>query len=68
VKRYANLAENIRTALTTYADEVRSGVYPADEHTYSMPEDELELFSEAGANELASGASAEGVEHAHDEG
>jgi 3-methyl-2-oxobutanoate hydroxymethyltransferase len=68
VKRYANLAENIRTALTTYADEVRSGVYPAGEHTYSMPEDELELFSEAGANELASGASAEGVEHAHDEG
>jgi 3-methyl-2-oxobutanoate hydroxymethyltransferase len=68
VKRYANLAENIRTALTTYADEVRSGVYPADEHTYSMPEDELELFSEAGANELASGASAEGVQHAHGEG
>jgi 3-methyl-2-oxobutanoate hydroxymethyltransferase len=68
VKRYANLAENIRTALTTYADEVRSGVYPADEHTYSMPEDELELFSEAGANELASGASVEGVQHAHGEG
>ena len=52
VKRYANLAEEIRGALTTYADEVRSGIYPAEEHTYSMPEDELELFSE-------------GVEHAH---
>ncbi len=51
VKRYANLADDIRTALTTYAEEVRDGTYPADEHTYSMPEDELDLFS-AGANEL----------------
>jgi 3-methyl-2-oxobutanoate hydroxymethyltransferase len=45
VKRYAHLAEEIRGALTTYADEVRSGVYPAPEHTYGMPEDELEVFS-----------------------
>jgi len=55
VKRYANLADEIRRALTTYAEEVRGGVYPAEEHTYAMPEDELELFS------------AEGVEHAHGE-
>ena len=54
VKRYANLAEQIRRALTTYADDVRGGAYPAQEHTYAMPEDELELFSE-------------GVEHAHQE-
>jgi hypothetical protein len=47
VKRYANLAEEIRGALTTYAAEVRSGAYPAPEHTYAMPEDELELFSDA---------------------
>src|SRR6185312_13133527 len=45
VKRYANLAEEIRGALTTYTAEVRSGAYPAPEHTYAMPEDELELFS-----------------------
>jgi 3-methyl-2-oxobutanoate hydroxymethyltransferase len=55
VKRYANLAEEIRRALSTYAAEVRSGAYPAEEHTYAMPEDELELFS------------AEGVEQAHRE-
>jgi 3-methyl-2-oxobutanoate hydroxymethyltransferase len=55
VKRYANLAEEIRSALSTYAEEVRSGAYPAAEHTYAMPEDELELFS------------AEGVEQAHRE-
>jgi 3-methyl-2-oxobutanoate hydroxymethyltransferase len=56
VKRYANLAENIRQALATYAEEVRNGAYPAAEHTYAMPEDELELWS------------AERVEHAHRDG
>jgi len=55
VKRYANLAEEIRHALGTYASEVRDGTYPAQEHTYAMPEDELELFS------------ADGVEQAHRE-
>jgi 3-methyl-2-oxobutanoate hydroxymethyltransferase len=45
VKRYANLADEIRGALTAYAEEVRSGVYPAPEHTYSMSEEELEIFS-----------------------
>ena len=58
VKRYANLADQIRRALTTYKDEVRSGAYPAEEHTYAMPDEELELFDSA---------STEGVEHAHDE-
>jgi 3-methyl-2-oxobutanoate hydroxymethyltransferase len=47
VKRYANLAGEIRGALETYASEVRSGVYPAPEHTYGMPDEELELFSGA---------------------
>jgi 3-methyl-2-oxobutanoate hydroxymethyltransferase len=55
VKRYARLAESIRGALKTYANDVRSGAYPAPEHTYAMPEEEMELFS------------AEGVEHAHGE-
>jgi len=44
VKRYANLAAEIRSALETYASEVRSGVYPAPEHTYGMPDDEFQLF------------------------
>ena len=48
VKRYANLAEEIRRALTTYAEEVRTGVYPAEEHTYAMPDEELELWSAGG--------------------
>jgi 3-methyl-2-oxobutanoate hydroxymethyltransferase len=44
VKRYANLAGEIRSALETYASEVRNGVYPADEHTYGMRDDEYRLF------------------------
>jgi 3-methyl-2-oxobutanoate hydroxymethyltransferase len=56
VKRYANLAQEIRQALRTYADEVRRGAYPGEEHAYAMPEDELTLFS------------AERVEQARDEG
>ena len=44
VKRYANLADEIRGALQRYAEDVRSGAFPQSEHTYSIPEDELELF------------------------
>jgi 3-methyl-2-oxobutanoate hydroxymethyltransferase len=44
VKRYANLADEIRDALRRYAEDVRSGAFPQGEHTYSIPEDELELF------------------------
>jgi 3-methyl-2-oxobutanoate hydroxymethyltransferase len=46
VKRYANLADEIRHALKMYRDEVRDGTYPAPEHTYAMPEEELAEFSE----------------------
>jgi 3-methyl-2-oxobutanoate hydroxymethyltransferase len=52
VKRYAELAAEIRGALETYAAEVRSGAFPEERHTYSMPDDELELF-EAQAVEQA---------------
>jgi 3-methyl-2-oxobutanoate hydroxymethyltransferase len=45
VKRYANLSREIRDALDSYVHEVRQGVFPEDQHTYEMPEDELERFS-----------------------
>jgi 3-methyl-2-oxobutanoate hydroxymethyltransferase len=45
VKRYAELGEQIRGALEAFAAEVRSGAFPAREHTYSIPEDELDLFN-----------------------
>src|SRR5216684_8436687 len=41
VKRYANLGEVITEALSRYAEEVRSGAFPEQQHTYSMPDEEL---------------------------
>jgi 3-methyl-2-oxobutanoate hydroxymethyltransferase len=45
VKRYADLAGEIRRALETYAAEVRSGAFPEKQHTYAMPDEELALFA-----------------------
>jgi 3-methyl-2-oxobutanoate hydroxymethyltransferase len=47
VKRYADVGAEIRRALEAYAADVRSGTFPADEHTYAIPEDELLLFEAA---------------------
>ena len=44
VKRYADLSEMIVDALDRYADEVRSGTFPEERHTYTMPAEELEQF------------------------
>jgi 3-methyl-2-oxobutanoate hydroxymethyltransferase len=44
VKRYADLGEVIVDALERYADEVRSGTFPEEQHTYKMPAEELEQF------------------------
>jgi 3-methyl-2-oxobutanoate hydroxymethyltransferase len=47
VKRYADLGEVITAALAHYAEEVRSGAFPEQQHTYAMPEDELAAFEAA---------------------
>ncbi len=44
VKRYADVAGEIRRGLTAYAADVRSGAYPAAEHTYKIATDELRAF------------------------
>jgi 3-methyl-2-oxobutanoate hydroxymethyltransferase len=49
VKRYANLSREIRDALEAYAEDVRAGTFPDDEHTYEMSDEELESFSDGGA-------------------
>ncbi len=49
VKRYADLGEVIVEALGRYADEVRSGTFPEEQHTYAMPEDERAAFEKAKA-------------------
>ncbi len=36
LKRYENLAERVRAAVARYAEEVRGGVFPAAEHSFSV--------------------------------
>jgi 3-methyl-2-oxobutanoate hydroxymethyltransferase len=44
VKRYAEIGSAIREALGAYADDVREHRFPEEQHTYAMPEEELEVF------------------------
>jgi 3-methyl-2-oxobutanoate hydroxymethyltransferase len=46
VKRYADLSTEIRRAIGAYVDDVRSGAYPEDKHTYAMSDDERERFEQ----------------------
>lgn len=39
VKRYATLADTMRSVFRAYCDEVRAGTFPADEHTYTIPDE-----------------------------
>ena len=47
VKRYAGLADEIRAALGAFVGEVRDRSFPEEQHTYSIPADELERFESA---------------------
>jgi len=47
VKRYAELGDAITEALARYADEVRSGSFPEEQHTYKMPDEERKAFEAA---------------------
>jgi 3-methyl-2-oxobutanoate hydroxymethyltransferase len=47
VKRYADVAEDIRTALGHFVADVRSGAFPEERHTYAIAEDELARFRAA---------------------
>jgi 3-methyl-2-oxobutanoate hydroxymethyltransferase len=46
VKRYANLSAEIRDALIAYAEDVRAGSFPDEEHSYSMDDAELAEFEQ----------------------
>ncbi len=54
VKRYAELGDAIVAALGRYAEEVRSGAFPEEQHTYAMPDEERAAFE--GATETPSRA------------
>jgi 3-methyl-2-oxobutanoate hydroxymethyltransferase len=47
VKRYADVAPQIREALERFVADVRSGAFPEERHTYGIPEDELARFRQA---------------------
>jgi 3-methyl-2-oxobutanoate hydroxymethyltransferase len=44
VKRYAEIGHAIVDALGRYAEEVRSGAFPEEQHTYKMPDEERAAF------------------------
>ena len=44
VKQYADLGRDALKALEAYVADVREGRFPDAQHTYSMPDDERELF------------------------
>jgi len=44
VKKYTDLSRIIQEALRTYAEEVENREFPAEEHTYAIDKEELELF------------------------
>jgi 3-methyl-2-oxobutanoate hydroxymethyltransferase len=52
VKRYADVASVIRSALEEYAADVRERRFPEEQHTYAMPDDELALFEQAATRSL----------------
>lgn len=43
-KRYANLTEVAVSGLKAYAEEVRSGAFPDDDHSYGVDQSEYEKF------------------------
>jgi 3-methyl-2-oxobutanoate hydroxymethyltransferase len=47
VKQYGRIADEIADALGAYVADVRSGAFPEEQHTYSIPETELEEFEAA---------------------
>jgi 3-methyl-2-oxobutanoate hydroxymethyltransferase len=44
VKRYADLATEAKRALEAYVEDVRDGRFPEEQHTYTIPDEELEAF------------------------
>jgi hypothetical protein len=55
VKKYAELADEIRGALERYVADVRSGAFPEERHTYAIGDDELARFEDATASSSPEG-------------
>ena len=46
-KRYGNVGEVAMRAMSDYAEEVRSGIFPDADHVYKMKSEEAEMFKRA---------------------
>ena len=46
VKKYCNVAQTVTDAMKQYADDVRAGRFPEDQHCYHMLDGEFEKFEE----------------------
>lgn len=46
-KRYGNVGEVAMQAMSDYAEEVRSGIFPDADHVYKMKPEEAEMFKRA---------------------
>ena len=44
VRRYADLATEAKRAVEAYVDDVREGRFPEEQHTYAIPDEELDAF------------------------
>jgi 3-methyl-2-oxobutanoate hydroxymethyltransferase len=44
VRRYAEVREQMVNGVRSYAEDVRSGAFPDEEHSYSIPPEELDEF------------------------
>jgi 3-methyl-2-oxobutanoate hydroxymethyltransferase len=47
VKRYADVGNQMRQAVEAYCQEVRAGSFPAEEHTFRIPDDEYAALEKA---------------------
>lgn len=46
VKRYANLGEDMQKAINAYCSEVREGIFPDEEHSFSMSKEIAEQLAD----------------------
>ena len=46
-KRYANMAEIATKAFADYAEDVRSGAFPDEDHSYKMKPEEIAKLQKA---------------------
>jgi len=44
VKQYASLHQDMSQAIMSYKEEVEQGIFPEEKHTFSIPEEEWDLF------------------------